>query len=87
MNLTQNQTDCLEKARRYQRKNFTTVPFGKLYLRFCDDGFVKAQHFLGLVSGSNVHPMQPKVHPTMDVNKFVQRTIDHKKEMVRQDCA
>ena len=75
MNMTKKQKDIVSQARRFKENNFSTMPFGQLYLRFCDDGFVKPHRFLNLVQETNVYTLPKKVNPLMDVNTFVQQKI------------
>lgn len=50
MPLTENQTSCLERARRYRKANMQTKPFRKLYIDFCRDGYAPADKFISLVN-------------------------------------
>ena len=47
---TKRQIECIQKAKAYSKKHFLTEAFGKLYLKYCDDGVIPPQDFLEKVS-------------------------------------
>lgn len=83
MKLTEIQKECIRKARTYKKRNFSTVPFGQLYMRFCNDGFVPANRFLELVTQSNVYQIAPQVDKSIDVVNYVNSQIDQTKSLAR----
>jgi ferritin len=69
---TEKQTKALEIARKYKDKNYLTEQFGKQYLAFCDEGYVKPNKFLGYVTEKNtVIPIKSVVAPTMSFDKYL----------------
>ena len=70
--LTKNQKKCLERARRYSRKNYRSINFGKLYLEFCNDNPTSYRHFLYLVQGyEGIEAMPTKVEPVIPFADFI----------------
>jgi len=69
--LTSKQKICLEKAEYYHTRNYLTESFGKLYLAFCDDGYVSTDKFLALVKKEdNLLRFPTKVSPSIDFDKY-----------------
>jgi len=70
--MTENQEQCLEKAKRYSKHNFRTLEFGRAYMRYIEDGYIPSHTFLNLVENSgNVIPMRkPKATP-VPLNTYI----------------
>lgn len=54
MELTLNQIDCLNRAKRYKNSNMQTKPFRQLYIRFCKDGYISGADFIAKVKGNEI---------------------------------
>lgn len=73
---TEKQNKALEIARKYKEKNYLTEQFGKQYLAFCDEGYVKPHKFLGYVTETNtVTPIKSAVAPIMSFDKYLDVVI------------
>lgn len=71
--LTDKQKRCVEKASYYSTRNYLTESFGKLYLAFCDDGYVTSDKFLSLVKKeSKILQFPTKVSPSIDFDKYTE---------------
>jgi hypothetical protein len=60
MKLTEHQYTCVEKAKRYRKRNMNTDPFRALYLDACIDSYMTALEFKAMVNETNVITMKPK---------------------------
>ena len=73
---TKKQLKALEIARKYKDKNYLTEQFGKQYLAYCDEGYVKPHKFLGYVTEKNTAiPIKSVVSPTMSFDRYLDVVI------------
>ena len=74
MKRTTRQNNCIHKATRYAGSSKTTEALGKLYLSYCDDGYIPFKEFSKqLKPQSNVEPIARKVNPVMPFQAFLAR--------------
>lgn len=73
---TDKQQKALQHARRYRNKNYLTTHFGKQYLTYCDDAYVRPSDFLQYVQGSdNVVSIKKNITPAMEFDRYFDLVI------------
>ena len=73
MNKTNRQNNCLEKALRFKNSDSVSEALGKIYLQFCDDGFISFNSFLQQAHKKTATDTTTKVTPTIPFKDFLQR--------------
>lgn len=73
MTRTQRQNNCLQKALRFKNSDGISEALGKLYLQFCQDGFVSFSTFLEQAHKDSEALPHSTVEPTIPFKDFLQR--------------
>ena len=77
MKLTEYQLTCVEKAKRYKKRNMNNSFFRRLYINAGTDGYISAQEFTAMVNETNVIPITPKIdkQPIRDYIAYFEKWV------------
>lgn len=75
MKLTEYQNTCVEKAKRYKKKNMLTKLFRALYIDTCTDGYIPAAEFVAMVNETSVITPKTEKQPIRDWISSFERDV------------
>ena len=77
MELTQNQKDCIEKARKFRRRDFRNKKFFKLYLKFCESEVIDTNTFVSLVNNRKENLCSGRTQPFITIEEYHRLFVDN----------